>query len=276
MPKYDFSLSVPVMNAAGFLGFAPEWRGAVDLTRLGAFITNPISLKTRTPAHGVRYLTFAGGLLLHTGYPNPGLSQVIRRYASVWARSPLPIVVHLLAENVAEVAIMVRRLESVEGVMAIELSIPPDSDIQLTQAMVQAAAGELPLIVRLPLERAVELAEAIGRGGEAGSGRHGEEAIGREDDAADRPIAFSLGPPRGALPDQDGKLVHGRLYGPAIFPLALQAATALAKLGRPIFGAGGVYSPQDIQTMLAAGAAAVQLDAALWLGLTPSRAAPSP
>src|SRR3972149_4838806 len=109
--KRDFALRLPLMNAAGFLGFAPDVRGPLNLERLGVFITNPVSLEPRTPAHGTRWLAYPGGFLLHTGHPNPGLKAVLRRYAGRWRRSPLPVVVHLLTHRLEELAWMVRRLE---------------------------------------------------------------------------------------------------------------------------------------------------------------------
>jgi dihydroorotate dehydrogenase (NAD+) catalytic subunit len=111
--------------------------------------------------------------------------------------------------------------------------------------MVRSAAGELPVLARLPLERILELAETAISAGAA---------------------AISLCPPRGVLPDSDGKLLRGRLYGPALFPLALAAVQALARSGLPVIGACGVYQPEDIEAMLAAGALAVQLDSVLWRG----------
>ena len=73
MSKSELLLNTPIMNAAGCLGFAPDTHGPTDLSQLGAFITNPISLLARSPAHGPRFLSFPGGFMLHTGYPNPGL-----------------------------------------------------------------------------------------------------------------------------------------------------------------------------------------------------------
>jgi dihydroorotate dehydrogenase (NAD+) catalytic subunit len=178
MRKYDLEISPPLMNAAGSLGFVPESSGPVDLAQLGAFITNPISLQKRTPARRRTCQPYPGGYLLHSGYPNPGLRAAIRRYAARWARSPIPIIVHLLAENIEGVSRMVPLLEELEGVMGIELGLPPAVDLQSAQELVQAALGELPLIVRLPVEKAGMYAQSL---------------------ANSQITAISLGPPRGAL-----------------------------------------------------------------------------
>jgi dihydroorotate dehydrogenase len=233
------------MNAAGSLGFAPEERGPLDLPRLGAFITNPVSLGRRTPAQARHCRTYPGGFLLHTGYPNPGLHQVIRRYRAKWARAPLPIIVHILGENPDQISTTVRRLEGLEGVAGVELGLPPELDRGAVVDLVQAGLGELPLIVCVPLERAIDLAQIVAR----------------------LPVAgVSLSPPRGILPDTSTGTTRGRLYGPAVFPQALAAVTSLARSGIPVIGAGGVYRPGDAQAMLAAGALAVQVDAVLWIG----------
>ena len=241
--KYDLQINPPLMNAAGCLGFAPDPRGAVDLSGLGAFITNPISLKPRTPAHGRRYFEFPGGFLLHTGYPNPGLKKAIKLYANRWARSPRPVLVHLLAQDVDETAHMVQRLEGVDGVMGVEIGLPPDIDTGSASLMIEAGLGELPVIARLPFERAAELANSL----------LGLDIAG-----------VSLGPPRGMVYGGSGEYIRGRLYGPAIFPQALAKVQALQQYGLPVVGAGGVFKAEDVEGMLESGAMAVQLDAALW------------
>ena len=243
MFKSTLSFSLPLMNAAGTLGFAPEPRLHEELGQLGAFLTNPVSLTPRTPAHGVRYLTYPGGFLLHTGYPNPGLEAVLRRCVPRWERSPIPVIVHLLGQGVDDLASMAMRLEGVPGVMGIELGFPKDATHNLVRAFVEAACGELPVIARLPVDQAVELAPAaIDAGAEV----------------------ISLGAPRGVLPLSGGRLLEGRLYGPALFPQALAAVRSLAQTGAAVIGAGGVYSQAQVQVMLSAGALAVQLDSVLW------------
>ena len=245
MSKSELWLKTPLMNAAGSLGYVPDPHGPTDLSGLGAFITNPISLMRRTPAHGPRYLSFPGGFLLHTGYPNPGIASAVRRYAGGWRRSPLPVLVHLLAQKAGEVAEMVRKLEGLDGVAGFEVGLPPEAGVELAQEFARAAAGELPVVLRIPIDRAAGLAEGL---------------------AQMHLAAVSLAPPRGALPIPDGGNLQGRLYGPALYPQALAAVQALAGAGVPVIGAGGVYTHAQAQAMLKAGAVAVQLDAVLWRG----------
>lgn len=245
MSKYDLTFSKPLMNASGTLGFTPDLRGPLDLSRLGAFVTNPISLGRRTPARGPRYQPFPGGFLLHTGYPNPGLRETIRRCQERWARSPIPIIVHLLGEKVADLPGMLRQVEALEGVIGIELGLPKEADGKVVRAFSEAALGELPVIIRLPLERAVETAAQAIQGGAA---------------------ALSLGAARGAFPARAGNIIQGRLYGPALFPQALMVVKEIRQAGLPVIGAGGLYSQEQCEAMLSVGALAVQLDSILWRG----------
>lgn len=256
MSKFDLQLHTPIMNAAGMLGFAPDPFGPLELERLGMFVTDPLSLKARSPARGVRYLEYAGGFLLHTGYPNPGLNAALRRFAPRWARSSLPVMVHLLGQSAETLATMVTQLETVEGVAAIELGVPPEAEAELVQRLIEACLGELPLVVRLPLDRAVSLADELA---ESGLG----EAL----------AAVSLAPPRGALPASASNLewewAVGRLYGPALFPHALAAVRAVRRIGLPVIGGCGIYTSPQVHAMLGCGAIGVQLDSVLWRGDPP-------
>ena len=249
MAKYDLEFDAPLMNAAGSLGFSLETNGAVDWNRFGAFVTHPVSLRPRQPAHPPCFFPYNGGFLLHTGFPNPGVKAVVRRHSRRWSSSPLPVLVHLLAQDPAEARRLVDALEGMVGVAGFELGLPGDIDPQAALALAQAAAGELPVILRLPLERAFELASSA-----AQAVQRGEVA------------AISLGPPRGMVSTPQGGLASGRLYGPAIFPLALAAVKSMTELGLPVIAAGGIYTEEQVQAMLGAGALAVQLDAVLWRG----------
>ena len=135
------------------------------------------------------------------------------------------------------------RIEELENVLAVEIGVEAESSPELVVELAQAARGELPVILQLPLHRSLELADKITEAGAA---------------------ALSLGAPRGALPGPNGKVIAGRLYGPALFPQALETVRELVKTQLPIIAAGGVESTAQGEAMLATGATAVQMDVALW------------
>lgn len=242
--KRELYFKKPVMNAAGSLGFAPGAQ-AVEWGELGAFITNPISLRPRLPAARPALVQFPGGFLLHTGLPNPGLRAVLEQHGGRWERADLPIIVHLMADRPEEAGRMVRMLEGLQNVMAVELGFAPRLADDILFLSLQMCKGELPLIVSVARDQLLRIGGCLVSEGAA---------------------AISLSPPRGTLSPDDGtELVDGRLFGPGLFPEALHLVRAAAKLGVPIIGAGGVWQLAQAELMLGAGASAVQMDASLWL-----------
>ena len=241
--KRDLYFSKPLMNASGSLGFTPDTRTGVSLEPFGAFVTNPFSLRPRLPAAKPELIEYPGGFLLHTGLPNPGMNAGLKKYSAKWSRADLPIIVHLMADRPEETQRMVRMLESQENVMAAELGFAPllaDDIILLTLDM---CVGELPLIFSLPIEQVLSLGPRLMQAGAQ---------------------AISISAPRGALATDSTSLITGRLYGPSLFPQTLETVSNAAKLGLPIIGSGGIWSKENADAMLSAGALAVQVDAALW------------
>lgn len=246
-PAPSLEFAKPLMNAAGSLGFSPDSRGVISMGKFGAFVTNPISTRARKAANPPSLVPFPGGILMHTGHPNPGISNAVKTFSASWARAPVPIIVHLLSTKTEQLRKAIYRLEELENIMAIEIGFEADSSTDLVFELVKSSVGELPIIVQLPLARAFELASAAIEAGAS---------------------AISLGPPRGSLLSRDGKLVSGRIYGPAIFPQALEMVRLIREMDIPIIGAGGVESEAQANGMLAAGAMAVQMDVGLWKGIT--------
>lgn len=253
--KRGLALPNPVMNAAGTLGFADEYRGLIDFSKLGAFVTNPLTLKPRTPAKGTRVVEYAHGALLHTGLPNPGVKNAVRQYARKWGQMPCPVIVHVAATTPDEVARCVEVLDRVDDVDGVELGLPDEAGEQDAAVFVLAAieSGSLPVLVRVPLGRALPLARA--------AAKSGAQAV-----AVAAPMRGS-GVVVTADPETGEEWVTGRYYGPASLPLVLKAVheVAQARLGLPIVGSGGIHSWADARGMLLAGASAIQLDSVNWV-----------
>lgn len=244
-PRPELNISSGWMNAAGMLGFAPV-PGSLLPEPPVAFVTNPISYKPRTPAADRFCSSFPGGFLLHTGWPNPGFRKALTRYSTRWARSEVQVWVHLLVEQPHEVNQMVRALEETDGVAAIEIGLPPIAKDDLRLQLVEAALGELPVTVCVPLDQVnaawVEKVIDLGVSG------------------------LVISAPRGVVANTAGGFSRGRMYGSGLFPQVLLALGCLRTFGIPLIAGSGVYDQQAIDTLLSAGAAAVQLDAVLWRG----------
>lgn len=230
------------MNTAGFLGWYLPDKQPLDQPPV-AFVTPPVSLHPRKPAANRTVFSYPGGVLLHSGLPNPGLNRVLQKYVPIWSRSQVPVWIHLLADNPVDIHSMVLVCETIEAIRACEISIPFKAHPNDVRALIQAAVGEFPVVLQLPLDRVQE--HWIPEVGEWGV------------------RAISIGAPRGNM-IKDGNLVNGRLYGPSLFPQALAVLNTLQDANLPVIISGGVFSQTQLDFLLKAGAAAVQLDLVLW------------
>jgi dihydroorotate dehydrogenase len=244
MDEWNSELGVtsPWMNAAGFGGFMPMKTPHVAV-RMGAFVTNPISLLPRNPARERHYLPYTGGFLMHTGYPNPGLRRVLQGFAPKWRSLSVPVWVHLLADQGRDLQQMARSFEGVENVAAIEIGFPPGLSTREQVNLVSDARGELPLFICLALDdlnpSVLEKLPGLGVTG------------------------LVVSAPRGAVIFH-GRQVTGRLYGPALHPQLLAALSDLRGYELPVLAGCGVYSVEQGQAALACDAAGIQIDGWYW------------
>lgn len=239
--RIDFDKGL--INAPGFLGFAPTKDQENLLGILDAFVSNPISYRPRKAASNAGSLTLLGSTLLHSGWPNPGLSKALDRYTARWERAELPIIPSLVESEPNQVARMVSTLEGLGNVSAIQLLLDEDFSAGLMRDLCAAALGELPLIAQVPMERCLEIGpDLIAAGAEA----------------------ISMGASRGQHVDKHGNEISGRIYGPAFYPRALQICAQLKELEVPFIAGNGVYVPDQASALMEASARAVQLDGVLW------------
>lgn len=248
--KQSLILDTPVMNAAGILANGDVYRGLIQIEKLGALVTNPVTYQPWHPATGTRVIPLDAGVLVHTGLPNRGISKTLAEYRTAWDKLPVPIILHVVATTVEHVTKCAARIDAEHCIDAIELGLSDDLGWETAVDLVSAAVKrmEKPVLVRLPLQDAYELAQPVADAG------------------ADALVVSA--PPRGTARDPySGRLMPGRIYGPLVKPMVLRVVGQLA--GRiddvPIIGAGGIHNPQDARDYLEAGAVAVQVDSVTWV-----------
>jgi dihydroorotate dehydrogenase (NAD+) catalytic subunit len=238
------------MPAAGVFGWGESYRDWVDYSRLGALVTNPVSLRPRKPAHGPRLATRENAWIVHTGLPNPGLKAILKRYTPIWSRLGLPVLLHLIATTATEIVEAAEMIAAVPEIAGIELGLDEDTGSSEALSLLRAArsAGS-PVIVRLPFNGVAHLAPRLADAG--------ADAL-----TLTSPLRAAVWQPHDQTTPQ---LIRGRIYDPALFPLLVQTLSQYTnRLEIPILACGGIASPADAQTCLELGAAAVQIDGLLW------------
>jgi dihydroorotate dehydrogenase (NAD+) catalytic subunit len=249
--KNTLTLRSPVIIASGIAGYGTHYHDLINMKKLGALVTNPVTYHGWSPSRGTRVVPLEGGVLVHTGLPNKGVANVLKEYQHIWANAPLPIILHLVGTTRRDVQNAATLLERDDSLAGVELGLPDDIDSSKASEMVRSFvdACEKPLLVRLPMYDAYEIAQGVA---EAGAG-----------------ALVVCAPPRGTARDpQSGRLVSGRIYAPLLQPMVLRMVGVLRQRvdpDVPIIGAGGIHSLQDGRDFIDAGAVAVQVDSVTWI-----------
>ncbi len=252
--KLGLLLTNPVLLAAGVVGYGDAALPGLELGRLGGFVTAPVS---RRPWRGdlPQVVETPGGLLWRRGLWNPGVRVVVRDYASLWRRSRAPVIVHLAGDDPDELASVASTLESTPGVAGLELDLLSayhDEAGNLEEAVEQVqavrSAADLPILARLPVSTSDEAVQALVDLG-----------------AVDALVLAQ--PPAGLRYDVASEAqISGQLHGRSLAPLiAARVADLAGWVGVPLLACGGVHSVDDALGYLAVGAAAVQIDTAVWV-----------
>ena len=253
------TLANPVMPASGT--FSEGMARALDLNRLGAFVTKTITRELRLGNPLPRVAETAGGMLNSIGIPSQGVAHFLEHTVPFFAAFAPPLVASISAPTAEGFASLAAAL-SVPGVAAIEANISCpnlEADGQAfamredsTAAAVRAlrAATALPLWVKLtpnvgeiaPVARAAEAA--------------GADALV----VANTILALSIDTE--TFRPRLGNVLGG-LSGPAIKPIVLRQVWQCARAVRiPVIGCGGISDAADAVEYLLAGATAVQVGTA--------------
>lgn len=258
----ELVLRNPVIPASGCFGYGQEFAGAIDVQRLGAFVSKGITPKSRSGNPMLRITETPSGMLNAIGLQNPGISAFIRKYPPMWESWEVPAIVNISAETIEDFESMARRLDDVPGVAAIEVNISCPNinaggfcfgwDARMSAEVTRAvrAATTLPMIVKLSPGAldVVEIAQSVA---EAGA-----DAVSLINTLVGMAIDTERGQPVLAN-------VTGGLSGPAVKPVALRMVWQVAgAVDIPVIGLGGIAGVRDAIEFFMAGASAIQVGTA--------------
>jgi dihydroorotate dehydrogenase (NAD+) catalytic subunit len=251
----------PVIAASGTFGYGREYRGLVDVPRLGGICTKGLTLHPRPGNEGIRLWETPSGLLNSIGLENPGIPDFIEKELPA-LRALGPVVIANLSGSTIEEYIEGARLLSASSVDMLELNISCpnvkaggmafglDSEAAASVTGAVRRVLDKPLVVKLS-PNAPCLADIARACVDAGA-----NALSLVNTF--KAMAIDIEKQKPVFDN-----VSAGLSGPAIKPIALRMLWELRELVNvPLIGMGGIARPEDALEYLMAGAAAVQVGSA--------------
>ena len=249
------------MVASGTFGYAREMASIVDLSSLGAILPKTITLAPRLGNTPWRTVETAAGLLNSIGLDNDGIDAFVEHHLPYLRSLDTAVVVSIAGGNYDEFVQLAERLDSQEGVDAIELNIScpnvsggvdfgtdPEMCHRVVRGVVNACG--LPVLTKLT----PNVTDITGVASAASTA--GADAISLINTLLG--MAIDWRKQRPLLGN-----VMGGLSGPAIKPVALRAVFQVAQVvDTPLVGIGGIGSLDDAMEFFVAGASAVQIGTA--------------
>ncbi len=261
----DLFLKNPVMTASGTFGYGLEFSDFIDLSRLGGIIVKGTTLHAREGNDYPRMAETASGMLNCVGLQNKGVDYFCEHIYPQIKDVDTNMIVNVSGSSPDDYAECAARIDSLEGIPAIELNISCPNVKQGGMAFGVTSAGAASvvravrqryhktLIVKLS-PNVTDIAE-IARACEA----EGADSVslintlmGMAVDIERRCSLLSIG--------------TGGLSGPAVKPVALRMVSQVAKAVKiPVVGLGGICSATDAIEFLMVGATAIEVGTANFL-----------
>ena len=256
-------LKNPVITASGAFGYGMEYNEFYDISLLGGISCKGTTVLERQGNPGPRIAETPSGMLNSVGLQNPGSETFINTYLPWLRQRDITVIANVAGHSMDEYVEIVRRVSDA-NVDMVELNIScPNvkeggmsfgTSCESVEAVVSAVRKvcNRPLIVKLTPN--VTDIGSIAQAAEAA----GADAVSlintltgmRIDIRTRRPIL---------------KNNIGGLSGPAVFPVAVRMVREVyKKVHIPIIGMGGIATWEDAAEMMMAGAAAIQVGAALF------------
>jgi dihydroorotate dehydrogenase (NAD+) catalytic subunit len=258
-------LANPVLTASGTYGLGYEFAALADLSKIGGVVGKTVTMTERIGNAPPRTFETAGGMLNSIGLMNPGWEGFANETLPRIRKLPCPFVLNVAGKSEDEFVELVRRAAALSGFAAIELNLSCPNvsgglDFSANPATAARIVGRCREVAKAPLwaKLSPNVADVV--------------PIAKACEEAGASALSLVNTYLGTAIDwRRGRTVFARevagLSGPAIKPMALLAVLRTARAVKiPIVGIGGIATGADALEFLAAGATAVQVGTACFLG----------
>jgi dihydroorotate dehydrogenase (NAD+) catalytic subunit len=258
----DVTLSNPVLTASGTFGYGLEFLPYFDLGELGGLVSKGLSPRPRQGNPPARICETPSGMLNTIGLQNIGVDAFIADKLPELRKYDTVVVANVFGETEAEYVEVCEKLDSADGVAAIELNVScpnvecggmifgndPEALARVTRICREAT--RLPLWVKLS-PNVTDIRETARAAEGAGA-----DALSLVNTFVG--MAIDVERRRPVLTKKSGGL-----SGPAIRPLAVWMTWQCHQaVGIPLIGMGGIMTAEDALQFILAGASAVQVGTA--------------
>lgn len=252
------TLQNPVMVASGTFGFGEEFKGLININRIGAIVTKSITLKPRQGNPPPRIVETPSGILNSIGLQNDGIEGFIKNKLPFLEKVKTVVIVSIAGQSPEEYEELARKLDKIDKVNGIEINIScpnvkggiefssePDSTFEVVNLVRKKTDKTLITKLSPNVKNIDEIAIAAE---EAGT-----DSVSLVNTFTAMAIDVQTKTPK------LGNIVGG-LSGPAIKPIALRIVWEIArKIKIPVIGIGGIMDYKDALEFIIAGASAVQV-----------------
>jgi dihydroorotate dehydrogenase (NAD+) catalytic subunit len=257
----DITFANPVTVASGTFGHAEKYYDLEEVKKLGALVPKTVTLDPQEGNPPPRIAETPSGMLNAIGIENPGVEGFIREKLPLLRKIGIPLIISILGRTDDQFAAIVRRLNDVEGIAALELNLScPNLKHKVLVAQDPSATHRLLVKVKKLSCRPVIAKLSPNVTDITVIARAAEEAGADAVSLINTFTAMVIDPQtrRSVL----GNFTGG-LSGPAIRPIAVHMVYQVARtVSVPVVAMGGIMTAADALQFMIAGASMVAVGTA--------------
>lgn len=253
----------PVITASGAFGYGMEYNEMYDISLLGGISCKGTTLLERQGNPGPRIAETPAGMLNSVGLQNPGSEAFINTYLPWLRQRDITVIANIAGHSLDEYREVARRVSDAKvDMVELNISCPNVKEGGMSFGTscesVETVVSEVRKVCDRPL--IVKLTPNVT---DIGSIAQAAEAAGADAVSLINTLTGMRIDIRTRRPILKNNI--GGLSGPAVFPVAVRMVREVyKKVNIPIIGMGGVSTWEDAAEMMMAGAAAIQVGAALF------------